>query len=228
MLTLAEAYRTQRREGYSASVALAIARHKLTTPEFDWDAPRGITAPYGANLTRDGFDITVRVNYEDCPDLTVTWANDEWELPDRHRSVYRNPNGRLQPADFGDGGGWVWKGYDHRYAYCVPQGTVVELADFYHDHDGLSRSVALDRAREIVRSVVELYTGEHYTEYVITVTAYKKGVELGSDVLGGVGISDESPYPTYAHVQFEQAIADHDMIGTAVVEAQTTLEELCA
>lgn len=221
-MTLQETYRRLRDEGYRARGALVVARQQLREPEFDW---RGAGNPWRGKTTRDGFDIVVRVDYDEIGDRDVKWTEREWDLPDRHKSAYRNPNGRLVHDD-DTYNGMVWKGYDHRYAYCVPTMQVVELAEYYHDHDGQSRSVALDRAREAVREVVELYNDDTYAEYVIRVTAYRNGIELGSDSLGGVSVSDGSE--RYELVQLEEVLNDHGMIDNAVSEAQEALAGLCA
>ena len=221
-MTLEEAYRRQRREGYRASTALVIARQRLREPAFDW---RGAGNPWTGKTTNEGFDIVIRVNYEDSIDPDITWTSNEWELPDRHRSVYRNPHGRLVHDD-DTWNGMVWKGYDHRYAYCVPTMQVAELADYYHQHDGRHRSVAIDDAREVVREIVELYTGDTYNEYWVRVTAFKNDIELGEDSLGGVSVSDGPE--SYELVQIEEVVNDHGMIENAVSRAQEALAGLCA
>ena len=222
MTLLEVAYRRNRREGYRAQSALAIARRQLRKPGFDW---RSAGNPWRGKTTSEGFDIVIRVDYEDHIDLDATFTEREYELPDRHKSVYRNPHGSLVHDD-DTWNGMVWKGYDHRWAYCVPTMQVAELADYYHDHDGRHRSVAIDDARKAVRDVVELYTDDHYSEYFIRVTAYKNGIELGEDSLGSVDLSDGSE--SYMLVQLEGVVSEHGMIENAVSRAHEALAGLCA
>jgi hypothetical protein len=130
-------------------------------------------------LLVDGFDIEISYGYDDCGDyshlgeFTSSWEPDAVENPEaRHNN--------------------------HVYRYFVPTTPYREHFDALHKM-GMAKSVAHEKALRYVLDAVE--EAREYTSFIVTVTASKEGIELGSDVLGGI---DED--------YIENAVIDHGMI----------------
>lgn len=164
------------------------------------DRPDGFNVR-GHSFVVDGFDIAISYDYDMSPDFShLGKFTDSWE-PD----AIQNPEawtsrGNRNPSYLG---------------YFVP--AISEREHF----DGL-RKMGMGRAasRELARKYVlqDMEQARDFVSYVVTVTASKESVELGSDILGGIDGED----------YIEDAVTEHGMIGNAISEAQEKLAKLTA
>jgi len=186
-----------------------------------FDATRAAPPPLGATWTRDrrgndratltadGFDLTIASAPDDCADLSF-YGSWEGKRTDRH-SVDRKRAG-------------TWEGSGHLRFWDPPERFADTLA--YFRKAGNARHVADVLTRAQVRDTWR--AAEDYTRkggsYVVTVTAYRRGVELGRSSCGGVDFSGNE---TAAEARVTIESMARDLIPEAVAEARATLLELC-
>lgn len=203
--TIRKAHELRRKNpNVPASVRLAWAR-QVEPEELDWNS-------HGdrAELDRDGFHVIIRVEPDDYNDLSYLGTfSDRWE------------EGAIQLAPH-EGLRAIGPTQGDAYRYFVPAITEAETRAHLNKL-GYSKGVAADMAREDVMRSLEALTTT--TSSMVSVTAYKAGVDLGRAVLGGIDTSWDQSYEE-ARRYIEQTI--DDMIGEAIDEARETLESLCA
>ena len=182
------------RHTIGAKHALAWARAKYQDRE-DWEwSHDGETS----TLEREGFTITLKVESDYYPDSSFLGEfGDTWQ----EGAITNDPD-------------------DSRlYRWFYPAITQAEHRAGLQAL-GMSKSVAEDLAREYVRRDME--TAREYAAYVLIVSASREGIELGSDVLGGVDFSDDEDNQRQA----EMIVSDHGMIDEALDQARATLAKL--
>lgn len=161
-----------------------------------------------------------------APDLDLDWRGDSAET-ERDGYLVRVT---VEPDDFMDLS-WLgtftddpdgavpnpdWNGDSRTYRYFVPTYTLEERR---RDLSALgwAKGPAEQEARRQIeqdaRRAVDL------REYVIGVKVSREGVELGSAYIGGCDFDGLE--------EAEQMIAEYDLIGEAITEANETLGRLC-
>jgi hypothetical protein len=177
--------------------ALAAWRWAHTEIERYVDEPEGFSLD-GREFEVDGFDISIRVEPDDSNDYSFLGEFSDNEGIDS----IKNPE--------------AWNRYgepNHNYlAYFTPAISEAEHFAYLHK-SGMDKQSAHLKAREIVIEMMN--TARDYSASVLFVTASRDGIELGSDVLGGIDYDDPA-----------DAVWDHDMIDNAIGEAKAKLAEL--
>jgi hypothetical protein len=161
----------------------------------------------GKTWQQDGFTLRVRVKHDDGansdgPDWLGTFT-DEWsEEALNHRRKTRFGNGHRELE-------W-WK----------PAITVAEHREGLRGC-GYSKGVAEEMARSCVEKDYQRADsfGHEWGFMVVTVTASRRGIELGSSSLGGVESDGDDAY-------FEECI--EDQAAEAIAEANKALDDLLA
>jgi len=196
-------YRQARARGVPASSPLALAKARVTRRErqgLDWKHSSGYGRPLkSATLMRDGFEVSVRVDYDEIGDLSHLG-----EFTD-------NPKGAVKRKKIG------W----NEYKYFRP-------ATSYEEHRralsklGYSRQAADVLARKYMRQDAEYaeeFARGDRSLLVVEVQVSKMGVELGFESVGGVDVDDlDDPYL--------DELAE-DLIPSALHEAKQKLQKLC-
>lgn len=186
-----------KQEGIPASSAYRWAL-ALAEDQPDWEWSND-----GRRVTfeHEGYSILVRVEDDEDPDISYlgTFSDRFEDGAIRNSSSDRNS-----------------------YKWFVPMTSAREYKQALSEL-GYSRAAAYALALEYVRRDME--TAREYRVYVVIVTASREGVELGSDVLGGIDI-DEGETWQDSRAQIQSMITDHGMIDTAIAEANETLAKL--
>lgn len=188
-------YHRERAGGTPAKYALQVARFVTAERPYEWRPDR--QGRDSATVERDGFTVRVRVQ----PDEGMTLDDDVGygAFVDT-----REPGAVRARHDWHNERDWY-----------VPAQAIDESIT-YERKAGASRAVARERA--IARAEAEMLDALYVSVYVVTATAYRAGVELGSASVGGVTILDDDRYL--------DEVAD-DLIPEAIAEAQDALARLC-
>lgn len=155
--------------------------------------------PVGESFVVEGFTVRIRIEQDQDADLSFLGEFTDRPAGD-HSEGYclRNPNA-----------------YDHgAYKWFVPANPVPEVA---------AELIKLKFGKRLAWELAWRYAKQDLQEALdyapvgVIVTASREGIELGQDSLGGI---DD---PDYAR----SAVAEHDMIGTAIAKAKEMLGRLC-
>lgn len=209
-------YRRQRRgDGMpmAARDALNMARYRTKdVDDYGWAVESDPRTYAGEALTlqRDGFTIRATWTYDEGMSLDDMGYGtfdqergaDRWAVP-----MYQSSQG-ITPTTGDHANIWYHPMYsgDDWYAYARKRGASRQTADEW------TRAAAEREARLAAEA----------TEYVLTVTASRADVELGTSSLGGVGFDDD--YDTARQVA--AVIEENGMIAEAITEARATLRAL--
>lgn len=205
-------YRKQRAKGIHPRNALEVARNMQapTWPQLE---------PHGDNAfltTWEGFDIEVRVNYDEYPD--TSWAGEfsqTWQ-PGAIQNPDWRPHGQGRAGDV--------------YRWFIPErpwGTDEENEP-HLVRAGLARH---DRWLTIQRYIREDYEiargGDERPQWVITAEASIEGIVLGADSLHGVDMGKDW-HPAYASKDdiHELDMVASDVISEAVSQARGSMNKL--
>lgn len=211
---VADRYRRLRRKHVTlgADQALRWAKFEERPMAFDWSGSSGRHVR-AATTTCDGFDVRVVVDYDEYADRRAEYTDNDTGI--------RNPD-----FDWTDDGGYRHRNNERkgkRYIELESGYTVPDLASDYNKM-GMSKSVALDVARQSLASEAREYLSDEWASYVVTVKVSVAGIELGTASLGGIetggDYSDER--------EFESAVIDHDLIREAIDEARENMARLVA
>jgi hypothetical protein len=193
-----------REDGWRASDALAYARAVAALPaEVDSD---------GWTFERDGYTCRVTVTPDE-------WGMDDWRgtlMDTWSPGAILTESHRHDPDD----GGYAYR--NREYRWFVPMQTASELREGF-SRAGMARHVADCRARETVERDYRAVADPYRCEYVVTVTAYREGIEQGSASLGGVDIGDDYT----ANLVYLSETAD-ELTGEAIDAARDALARLAA
>lgn len=198
MTTLAEDYTKirQQHDGMGAINAFRWAKQKQEEKTREYDGSDIANGP--VKLTRGKFSIHISAEIDESPDHSYLGEySDTWQ-----EGAIRNPESV----------------YNHGvYKWWIPCNT----------EDGHYKSLrdmkyGKSLARELAHSYVlqDMKTMKDLQSYIVMVRVYVNGIELGSDVLGGVDISDDIDY-------LADTIDENGMIDNAIEEAKTALTGLC-
>jgi hypothetical protein len=199
-------YRSWRQKGLRAKDALSLAKRGDPPFEIDYcDKP--------TSFERDGFTVTVKVEPDCCDygdylgEFTDTWSEGVLENPRANWHTEEDWRGRQVRVS-----GWN----SHEYEWFLPQITEEE-----HYRDLCRYKFGKAEARRLARKYTEdaLYRALEYEAWVVIVTVYREGIELGSDALGGIDVDSFDEIPWIVH--------DHGMIEEAIERAKDALEKLC-
>lgn len=200
-MNVQEAYRENRGNGVPARWALDYARREQDAPRFEWSGDVG-------TLERDGFQLTAKVEPDYAADLsylgefTNTWSADAIRVPEEMRYA---------PAAFKVG----WEYFEPAISWAEHFRGLQAMGFPRHVADCLAR----EYNRRDMRAMTETET------YVVTVTASRAGIELGSASLGGIDfLPKTSDRERYAYLD-ECA---QDLMGEAIEEARANLIALKA
>lgn len=198
MLTLAEHYRKMRKDhsGITASTAYDWAQRTQKTPERDYAGDDMIDAT--VKVTRGKFCIHLTACIDECPDHSyIGKYSSTWE-----EGAIRNPESI----------------YDRGvYEWWIPCTTEAEHYKSLRDMK-CGKTESRELAHSYVRDAMKMM--QDMQSYVVTVTAYVNGIELGSDSLGGVDVSDDYDY-------LANCVDEHGMIENAIEQAEQALKGLC-
>jgi hypothetical protein len=212
----APTYRRARDAGHTAKNALALAR---------WIAAPKIELPdYGRPVTieRDGWTITLAADYDGDMSLAdlgygrflagvEDWRSGHEQRPEPDAI----PNPYRDSRNVSGGDGWYVPG---------EAGSLAERADYLHKA-GASKSVALDEARAMLAEEVRYVTRDYGPSvYVLTATASRKGIRLGTASVGGIEIAWNDITRT-SGMEYLAEVAE-DIIPEAIAEAEAALERL--
>lgn len=175
-------------------------------PAIDWRNGR-------ASLARDGFQIALRYECECDADLSYLGE------------FSRNPGAegfRVDPDNLpGDGRDWPEYDGNGRACFYVPMNSPRENARILrergfpkHAADCAARRIMHDDAARLAR-----YWNGELSQYVLSVTVSRNGIELGSDHLGGIDCDGEEYFAT--------CLEEHGMVDNAIREARGALAQLC-
>jgi hypothetical protein len=187
------AYRRFRSEGCSANQALKIVKAQ-ETKHVEWS--------FGETFQRDGFDIIVTYEPDDSADYSHLG-----EFTSRADSTHSMGEFLLVPGSRLD---------RNKYRFFRLENTVPDVA---HDLIKLKYGkrqaweTAWKQAKEDMREAID------YACIVVFVRVKKNGIELGTDVLGGIDGDCETDYI--------EAVESNDMIDNAIAEAKRNLSVLC-
>lgn len=208
-------YQRGRAAGMRAGDALRLARW-IKAPRLDIDIDRTTTT------NRDGFELRIRAEsdtFVDNADLGYGTFEDGTE--DYRTGFYHPDTPGAIPSENRDsrsqGGG---------ARFYVPGTPRAERIAEYQ-RNGASRSVALDMAcRDEADELDRLTTDYGPLVVVVTVTAHRAGVELGSASAGGI----ELAWSDITRTDGTEYLADvaEDLIPEVIDEARETLAELAA
>lgn len=193
-----ELYLKYREMGSHAASALRSAKIDVKRKPIVWtDGHDRTTGHPRASFKRNGFDITIKVGDEECPDLSfVGEFTDKFEPG----AIKRNKPGR------------------NEFKYFVPGNS-------FEDHRsslnkmGFSKGESGRMAAEYVHRDMKMLE-DGIRQVYVTVTASKAGVELGSDSLGGIDVSDKEG--------LGEMIEAHGMIDNAIEAAKVERVRICA
>lgn len=179
-----------------ANTVMAWVRHGEKQPEHEFTS--GDILDGYAEFERGRFTIHVSAKYDECPDYShLGEFSDTWQ------------EGAIQNPDFRHQRGGV-------YRWFIPANTEEsQYKEMIHEY---GKTHARELAQKYVRD--DYKRAVNYMAFVVVVTVFLKGVELGSDVLGGIDIGDDFEY-------LVESVYEHDMVGNALEEAEKTLSELC-
>jgi hypothetical protein len=225
-----ERYRRIRRKMpyFSAHDALSYARSLAALPDVQWHGGRGGNMEY-AKLERDGFELRVSWSYEEGGPTFFSFTED---APREMPNLYANPNAWLDEEDEDDyGGKHRARASSDRYGFVDPEDTykwdvTLDAKQSTH-YGGRSKQVAFEEAVREVRQWVAWVCADDYTEVIITVEAYRAGVELGSASIGGV----QADHPNGIERLTDTVLLmmdEHDLIDEAIEQAEAKLRELIA
>ncbi len=207
-------YRRARADGQRAIDALRLARFiaadRIETP--DYGRP--------VKLDRDGFTLTLTLDYDEGMNLadlsygrflsgTEDWRTGYEYKPDPDAI----PNPYRDSRNVSNGDGWYVPGDASSgwYDYCRKA--------------GMSKSVAWDAAREREREELRYVTADYGPSvYVLTVTASRNGIDLGSANVGGIEIAWSDVTRTDGS-EYLAEVAE-DIIPEAIAEAREALKGL--
>lgn len=174
----------------------------------------------------EGFEIRVEMTYDDS---RIDWYGDfcEKERPPKWTNsktfFVRNENA-WRKRDEGNGtdswvrtnnrvfGWFAWAMFD-------PEEEVAAWMK-----NGLSEREAWDRVLGIIRKAVEGLAEGDLHAIVVTATAYREGIELGSASLGGIEQDSRESASYNRESMIEQAT---DLVAEAIHEAKKALARLC-
>lgn len=188
----------------SARLALDIARQVDDLP--DW-ADDLTMAGERVRFTRDGFDVTVRLEYDSYPDRSYlgvfTDKPQDGAIPVARRDRYAPSAFKID------------------YEYFLPE---ITEAEHYESLRKLKYGKAQARAtaRRYVREAYEAVVNG--ASFVLSVTVSRAGVELGEAALGGIDFSDsllDDTDRTYLVEVIE------DILPDAIDEAHDKIQALC-
>jgi len=181
---------------YNSRTCLGIAR-MVEAPTLDFEEMTHGRWEKRAYLTRNGFDVVVRIIPDDYPDTSFlgTFTDD----PDN-----AIPTG---------GGSRDWQ-------FFRPEG-MDDLYEWLRTKGGMTVEQATDKRSEAAQLALRQATDPYV--YQVVVTVYRQGVELALDALSGVYFDQEHD-PWGDHYGTELA---NDMIPTAIEEAKAVLARLC-
>jgi hypothetical protein len=190
-------YVQARRNGMPAASALRFARYMAADDVFDWthDGTRG-------TLTRDGFDLVATVEPDDYADGSYLGEFSDTRTPDSIKSPRYHAPSAFQTSE-----------------WFTPAITAHEHRDGLVEM-GYSHAVAYETAMQYVRRDME--TLLDLTEYVVTVTASRNGIKLGSASVGGVGFSDD-----YTEARRYADDTASELADEAIEQASAALASLC-
>jgi hypothetical protein len=201
-------YRKLRQKGHRAKDALSVAKRGEPPFHLRWSDDEFVT------VSREGF--TVKVRWEpDCCDygdwlgeFTDTWSEGVLENPRANWHVEEDWRGGLVR---------VAGTYNREYKWFLPQITEQEHYESLRKYNKLGKAEARRLAKEYAEDA--LNRALEYQAWIVTVTAYRDGIELGGDCLGGIDVDsfDEIPW----------IVDDHGMIEEAIARAEENLEKLC-
>lgn len=188
----ARAFRNYRRENprVPAVNALAIVKRQTTLPEWAAEFDWSMSGERWTGEV-DGWDIVISTEVDQ--DTDISWLG---EFTDDSTDAVPNPE------------------YQHgRYKYFRPDADRVPTTKDYPA--GMSRA----EIREAIRAQMEADARLALEpQHVVSVTASRKGIELGSAVMGGSYIDGGN--------DLLWTVDDYDMISEAISEAETALAGL--
>ena len=188
-----------------ASQAILWARGNLKPLTLEWETFEGNHFAVGRG-ERDGFDITVYVDYD-------SWGGvGDFPTPTDDNTGIRNPNFD-RDAYRGDA--------TKPYLELVSGYTLPQLAADYRKQ-GDAKGVAWERARESLQDEAEGYLSDDYVQLVFRAVASVGGAELGEGALGSDLIID---YKTLER-ELDNTVAETDIIEQAIEEAKVNLPAL--
>jgi hypothetical protein len=158
----------------------------------------------------DGFDVSVKIDFD---------TSGGYEIMGEFSDTYE-PGAVQNP-------GWSFSGFNswgraynsHTLRWYIPQPDMGlhELAEYNHK-SGMSKSVALDSARETLVSIAKMEADPEV--YAIHVTVEFRGVELGSAGLYGI---DADPDASLSETREMLISMAEDVISEAVEDARSNL-----
>jgi hypothetical protein len=192
-------------------------------PALDWqDYNRGMDSGKTATLERDGFQIVVRALYDYDAEPEVTFSNEpdasgsvehpEW------RAFMERTDGRGDDPNYGYHTPDVWR-------YITPNNVTLEENRTYYASIGYSRNDAYLKAQSDIRRIALDAISDDRNVFWIRVTAYREGVELGSDSLGGIDLGRFESDAKFER-ELSEAVEENGMIDSAISEANETLSRL--
>lgn len=210
-------YARARAAGSRAIDALRLARWitEERTPTPDHGRP--------VTIERDGFTVTLSIDYDEGMSLADMGYGRFLDGRGNDAGYQSRPDPDAIPNPYRDSrnvsGGDAW---------YIPgeAGSVAERAA-YHRKAGASKSVALDMARETLAEELRYVTDDYGPSiYVLTATASRNGIELGSASVGGIEIAWSDITRTDGSEYFAE-VAD-DLIPEAIADAREALKGLVA
>ncbi len=192
-------YLAYRAQGYSMQGALAAARAKAPKPmDLDWSDCRN---GFRATFRKQGFDVSVTVSQDDCEDWSWigTFTSSEGPNTYARRNPERNAHTHIKLAN-------SLESHLKYYRNCMARGPAYERA--------------MSHVREDLELMEQIARGDR-SQFQVLVTVSRKGVELGSDSLGGCDYGDN--WRTGA----EEVLREHSMIANAIADARKALKALC-
>lgn len=198
-------YRNYRAQypGIPARTALAWARgDDKPRAGWEWDT-HGDTA----TIERDGFSLKLTIEYDDYPDTSYLG---EWSDTFEPGAIAVTDDMRYRPAAFRIDWKWFIPGIsaeEHRRGLSA-------MGYARHTADCLARSYVLRDMRRL--------SSDTFALYVVSVSASREGIELGSACIGGVDIDDTRDM----QAQFEDIADDYGLIDEATSDARMSLKAL--
>lgn len=187
-------YVKHRAEGMTALTSWQWAKSTATQKE---SLPDGFNTN-GRSFEMDGFDISIEMT----PDMDPDYSFYGEFIDNDQDGAVKNPAG--------------WTSHGNRNnsyaAYFVPTYTLEERYADLHKA-GMDKQSARLAARDAV--LKDLECAKDYSPFVVTVTASRNGIELGSDTMGGMDYDDP-----------EDGILGNDMINNAIEYAKEALAKL--
>lgn len=189
-----------------AKIALSWAKRVEAPLELEWDTfGRGGVAT--ATGERDGYDVSVTVDYDPYRQIDITFTDD-------------NDTGIRNPKYHGPDG---WN-REKKFIELESGYTVAALAEDLRGRSGRSKNVAWEEARQSLQDEAAMYLGEDYIMVTVDVSVSVDGVVLGEASIGS-DFQLWQPGSSFER-ELEDCVIENGLIAEAIDNAKENLDSI--